>query len=426
MTENSAPAVLVLSSLLQYYGDLLETLRSSHRAVQSHLNATLSFSAMQGETGWKSGFDRWRPLIEDSDLGSKNDAFGALFQRVFIPFLFEDATSTAGIEFGATASLSSAAAAAAAAAAASNVDIKFGAPTTLVQDAELVQSFCIAAGDAPIVVVGTHRGIAQLPVDALLSLPLQHQQQQQQQQAQQQQPSPMRVSPATSAATGGGAAAAASPLGKLIRKSASQMSIAALTSLAAAAPGGSSSSSGNLLGVSAPAFPPDSFLGGAQADVPTCLAPHPAMPFYLTASVSGAVQLYQCGFPEVLTLYRPAGGPRVNALRFSPSGTRFGAVDEAGMLALWQFDSNVASYQPFTTIPCHSKRAHDLCFLETGNLVATAGLSRRGGADSSGGASFHLAVWDTLMAPPKSCVAVFDCHPKVSGGGGGGLFPCAL
>jgi WD40 repeat protein len=163
---------------------------------------------------------------------------------------------------------------------------------------------------------------------------------------------------------------------------------------------------------SAPVFPAESFLGGPAAEVPTCLAPHPSMPFYLMASVSGAVQLYQCGFPEVLTLYRGAPGPRVNSLRFSPSGTRFGAVDEAGMLALWQFDSNVASYQPFASIPCHSKRAHDLCFLETGNLVATAGLSKGGGSDRSGGASFHLAVWDTLMAPPKSCVAVFDCHPK--------------
>jgi hypothetical protein len=62
------------------------------------------------------------------------------------------------------------------------VEIKFGSPTALVQDSELIQTFCISAGDTPTMIVGTHKGISQMPVEVMLGLPA---------------ASPMRVSPPT-------------------------------------------------------------------------------------------------------------------------------------------------------------------------------------------------------------------------------------
>jgi WD40 repeat protein len=116
--------------------------------------------------------------------------------------------------------------------------------------------------------------------------------------------------------------------------------------------------------------------------------------------------LHQFGFPELLTPYRKAPAPRVHSLKFASAGSRFGAVDDTGTLSLWQFES-ADSQRPFGVIPCHAKRANDLCFLESANVVATAGLSKKTHAQL-----FNVAVWDTLIAPSKACVAAFHAHPK--------------
>ena len=46
-----------------------------------------------------------------------------------------------------------------------------------------------------------------------------------------------------------------------------------------------------------------------------------------------------------------------------------------------------------------------VCFLSTGNVVATAGLSQRTHRNC-----YNIAVWDTLMAPDKARVAAFNAH----------------
>jgi WD40 repeat protein len=140
--------------------------------------------------------------------------------------------------------------------------------------------------------------------------------------------------------------------------------------------------------------------------VASCVVSHPSLPFYLVAGVDGSVCLHQYNFPELLTPYRVAPCARVNGMKFCHSGSRFGAVDEAGNLALWQFDSSFDSQRPFSVFACHSKRANDLCFLDSGNVVGTAGLSSK----SSNAAS--VSVWDTLISPSKGLVAAFAGHPK--------------
>jgi hypothetical protein len=65
----------------------------------------------------------------------------------------------------------------------------------------------------------------------------------------------------------------------------------------------------------------------------------------------------------------------MNRIHFNASGTKFGACDMEGNLALWRFDANEASLKPFQTINCNTKRTLDFAFVNSGSLIATAGIS---------------------------------------------------
>lgn len=369
VADDSSGRLAILVALLQHYGDLLEALRAHYSAVQALLSGTLSLSAGQGVTPSRAVLEQWRSLVHSTERYRSSSAYAALCAVVLVPSVFDDVTRAAGIEFGSAAMLAAATGASAGSAlhrGTLDAAASFGTPVVLVGEEELLHAFCVPPGENPTMVVCTARGQAQMSFDAMLAAQQSFAARNEQSVA----PSDPFSPPQRSALASG------------VRKSPMRAN--------APSPAG-------------PPLPSSSFLG-AQSDMTVALAAHPSMPFYLATNVAGAVQLFQYGFPEVLTLYRASPAPRATAVRFGPSGSRFGAVDEAGTLSLWQFDSNVASHVPFAVLPCHSKRASDLCFLETGNIVATAGLSK--------GSSANVCIWDTLMAPAKACVATFEGHHK--------------
>jgi WD40 repeat protein len=151
-------------------------------------------------------------------------------------------------------------------------------------------------------------------------------------------------------------------------------------------------------------LPPDAFMRAKE--ISSCVVCHPKLPFFLNANVDGSIALFQYGFPDALTCYRAGPAPRVLSLKYSCMGNRFGSIDDSGSVSLWQFDSSLESHTPFCVIQAHTQKGNDLCFLETGNVVASAGLSH--GGKSSGGA--NLCLWDTLITPSKRCVGMFKCH----------------
>jgi WD40 repeat protein len=242
----------------------------------------------------------------------------------------------------------------------------FQPPQVLVEDGDLLQNFIIGNGENAALVLATSKGQAELAVDSIAT-------------------SARRFSQHHLLTK-------SKSIHDVLRASPERHS--SITSMNA----------GNKSPNKGPPIPQSAFLN--QEDVATCLVAHPHLPFYLSATVSGSICLHQFGFPELLTPYRKAG-PRIHSMKFASSGSRFGAVDDNGVLSLWQFESNSESQNAFATIPCFSKRANDLCFLDTNNIVATAGLSKKQHHNF-----YNVKVWDTLIAPEKACVVSFNAHPK--------------
>lgn len=146
----------------------------------------------------------------------------------------------------------------------------------------------------------------------------------------------------------------------------------------------------------------------------TAIYPHPFLPFYLTGTLEGRAFLWQYGTAVPKAAFGCAaagagGGAAVTRVRFNPNGTRFGAVDKAGGLALWHMPmttsqfSAYATIAPFFRVAAHQKQANDLCFVNSASVVATCGFSpatRR-----------SVCLWDTLL--PSHAALVAACAAPV-------------
>ncbi|KAN0040986.1 hypothetical protein ACTFIV_003522 [Dictyostelium citrinum] len=132
-----------------------------------------------------------------------------------------------------------------------------------------------------------------------------------------------------------------------------------------------------------------------------CLESHPNSSFYLSGGIDGSVCLWQFGIPEVLTAYQLPQKPRIVRCKFNQSGTKFGACDMAGNILLWQFAAQEDTLKPFYSLQAHSKQCLDFTFLNSGSLLATAGISN---SDSK---SRDICLWDVLLPPNKSLIASY-------------------
>eukprot|EP01080_Neovahlkampfia_damariscottae_P007468 gene7468-11792_t len=118
------------------------------------------------------------------------------------------------------------------------------------------------------------------------------------------------------------------------------------------------------------------------------LESHPFLPVYLSGGHDGSVHLWKFGEVSPLRTYRTPKHPRITSLNFEPLGYKFGASDKSGHTHLWKFDSSHTSLRPFVSIPSHTSKCYDFCFIDSGSLVATVGTS---------GHSKQLRVWDLLL-----------------------------
>eukprot|EP01126_Amoeba_proteus_P065670 TRINITY_DN9382_c0_g1_i2.p1 TRINITY_DN9382_c0_g1~~TRINITY_DN9382_c0_g1_i2.p1 ORF type:complete len:595 (+),score=114.41 TRINITY_DN9382_c0_g1_i2:522-2306(+) len=138
-----------------------------------------------------------------------------------------------------------------------------------------------------------------------------------------------------------------------------------------------------------------------------CLQSHPKLPHYLSGSLGGAVKLWQWNIPTVVGTYpNNHSKSRVNSIRFSTSGTKFGACMNDGWISLWRWSEQDDTVQPYRCIKCYSVQCRDMMFLNTGSYFATAGqdedVEKR-----------TIKFWDTLLTPSKS--NVWSCSTPTDG-----------
>jgi len=145
---------------------------------------------------------------------------------------------------------------------------------------------------------------------------------------------------------------------------------------------------------------PLSHVGGSgkQPTIHT-LCSHPHLPYYLSGGIDGAITLWQFKFPASVANYRPAATSRIHRIKFSNTGTKFGACDHSGKVSLWRWSSQEESINPYRTLQCHTGRCTDMAFLNLGSFFATAGHS----SDKSDTVCF----WDSLL--PDSKANVWNC-----------------
>lgn len=98
---------------------------------------------------------------------------------------------------------------------------------------------------------------------------------------------------------------------------------------------------------------------------------HPTQPVYVSGGIDGKVQVWSFNVPSPTTTYQNLHGTRICKCHFNASGSRFGACDVSGMLTLWNFNNT----SPYFQVQAHSKRTLDFAFLNSGSVVASAGVS---------------------------------------------------
>lgn len=125
---------------------------------------------------------------------------------------------------------------------------------------------------------------------------------------------------------------------------------------------------------------------------------HPRLPLYLSGGVDGSVRLWKFGAPKDSALVSTfkLEGPRISKIHFNSTGTKFGVTDVDGYLTLWKFGKDLT---PFKKIQAH-KTCFDFAFLNSGSLLATAGVPSESGTS--------VAVWDTLLLDNQKQVASFE------------------
>lgn len=180
----------------------------------------------------------------------------------------------------------------------------------------------------------------------------------------------------------------------------------------------------------------------------TALAAHPHKQLYLTGCSSGRLHLWQFGEQQSLATYTPVPGselanitrsfsgllsfsrsfkqstaaPRLAnwgkaaAVRFAPSGERFAAVGEGGVVATWRLDAPTRQadgdghgcaewwHQAL------SKQGCAVDFVGGSSSVLVVGGRCQPASTTSIGASSNLSVWDTMAPAASSCVGRLSHH----------------
>lgn len=103
---------------------------------------------------------------------------------------------------------------------------------------------------------------------------------------------------------------------------------------------------------------------------------------------------------QAVQTVRPSGVfAKVNRVRFTQQGNKFGACDGDGNVAFWQASNATA---PFFNYHCHSKGTSDFVFQGgSSSLFCTVGHS---------GDGKNVALWDTLMPQRRSLVESYTFH----------------
>lgn len=138
-----------------------------------------------------------------------------------------------------------------------------------------------------------------------------------------------------------------------------------------------------------------------KQDIANWIEAHPTFPYYLSGSVDGGIRLWQFNVPQTLATYREKSASRLSKLRFNWNGTKFAAADQNGSVQLWRFDANEDSTRAFASLPCHSRKAADIVFLNSGSVLACAG-------ESNG--NKNVSIWDTLVPVARGEAASFVCQ----------------
>jgi len=100
--------------------------------------------------------------------------------------------------------------------------------------------------------------------------------------------------------------------------------------------------------------------------------------------------------------YKLKSNARVSKIHFNRTGSKFGVCDVSGRVSLWRFEaSETFRDEPFVELKCHTKRANDLAFLNSGSFLASCGISQN---------TKNVCLWDILLPPTKSQVHAFHCH----------------
>ncbi|KAL7747461.1 regulator of (H+)-ATPase in vacuolar membrane [Sorochytrium milnesiophthora] len=138
----------------------------------------------------------------------------------------------------------------------------------------------------------------------------------------------------------------------------------------------------------------------------TWIESHPSLPYYISCMTDSQgrtlLNAYEFGQPEILGSIAHGSG-KASRVRFDRYGERFGVVDDAGVLSLYRFEPTAYNGRtPFFLLPCHSRYASDLAFLDSDSVVASAG--------SSPGHINNIAIWDTLLPAHKALVKGFHIH----------------
>lgn len=130
------------------------------------------------------------------------------------------------------------------------------------------------------------------------------------------------------------------------------------------------------------------------------MAAHSHLPLYVTGSQDGSIKMWEWSHVQPVQNVRPPGVfAKVNRVRFSQQGNKFGACDADGNVALWQAAN---ASQPFFTYQCHSKQTSDFVFHgSSSSLFCTAGHNNDGK---------NVALWDTLLPQKRALVQGFNFH----------------
>ena len=136
------------------------------------------------------------------------------------------------------------------------------------------------------------------------------------------------------------------------------------------------------------------------------LQSHPRFPFYLSGGYNGEVCLWEFGVHRMKAVFNnPTKDGRICNVRFNAHGNTFGSAEYNGILKLWRFAADNAAMKPFYSIQSHQKRASDLIFLNSGSVIAAAGI------DTNGTDGCNLCIIDSLLPPHKAKVAGAHCNP---------------